>query len=141
MFLYQNDTQELDIELARWGNESNDAHNADFVNQPGTGANNRMFWTLPRDSLRTTYQIQWTSASVVWAAFPSRNATSDGRGRSSNSFASQVSTYNVPQGVGAMLVHLNLWMFQGKATATTDSIQVIFSDFRFSAASADEARA
>jgi hypothetical protein len=31
MFLYRNDTLELDIELARWGNAHATAHNADFV--------------------------------------------------------------------------------------------------------------
>ena len=31
--MYYNDTQELDIELARWGDSSSGANNADFVNQ------------------------------------------------------------------------------------------------------------
>lgn len=52
MFLYKNDTRELDIELARWGNGSNGAPNGDFVNQPGNGPGNKLFWTLPQGEQR-----------------------------------------------------------------------------------------
>ena len=126
MFLYKNDTEELDIELARWGNSSTHAHNADFVNQPGTGAGNRGFWTLPPGHAQTTYRIQWNATAVVWTAFSPQ--------RSGQPFAQQVSRSNVPADEEGMLVHLNLWMFQGKATAIPDVIEVIFSGFRFTSA-------
>ena len=159
MFMYKNDTLELDVELARWGNKTPGAHNADFVNQPGAGAGNRMFWSLPARSMHTTYKIQWNATAVVWTAFATENrgsgsSSSDAAGAGGGEagagggeagahgadwaapqtpYASQVSTDKVPAADG-MLVHLNLWMFQGRATAAANVIEVVFTDFRFSAA-------
>jgi hypothetical protein len=39
----------------------------------------------------------------------------------------------VPDAAG-MLVHLNLWMYKGRATAVPNTIEVVVSSFRFKAA-------
>jgi hypothetical protein len=86
-----------------------------------------MFWTLPKGTTKSTYVIEWNATTVVWQAFAD---VGHGDGLL---VAQQVSTSKVPPAEG-MLVHINLWMFQGRATAATDTIDVTFSDFRFSPA-------
>ena len=124
-----NDTRELDVELARWGNSSTGANNADFVNQPGSGSGNKLLWRLPAGSTRTRYQIAWAAGSVVWSA------VDVGSGRV---VAQQATTTAVPPAEG-MLVHINLWMFRGRATAAADAVEVVLSGFQFTPLSAPAA--
>lgn len=48
--------------------------------------------------------------------------------------ASQTSTYDVPP-ADDMLVHINLWMFRGRATATANAVEVVISNFTHNAIS------
>ena len=135
LFLYGNDTRELDIELSRWGNASRDAHNADFVNQPGTiGPNNKLFWTLPNGIAQMTYTIRWNATSVAWSA-RDRDAPAAAAAIATMQSRAQIPQLNanVP-----MKVHINLWMFRGMATAPVPQVEVVITAFRFQPLSQQE---
>ena len=122
MFLYKNDTQELDVELSRWGNASSSANNGDFVNQPPTKLT-ASYWKLPPRPKKsiTTFQIDYSRAAVTYSAFDRNN-----RSRVFSTFTSQD---RIPQPEG-MLVHLNLWMFQGSNDLNAD-VEVALTSFKF----------
>ena len=66
LFLYEDDTQEVDFELSRWGVA--DSPNAQFVVQPTVPARLRRFATGPVD--RLTVSLTWGPGSIrgrAWA--------------------------------------------------------------------------
>jgi len=161
LFLYKDDAHELDIEFARWGaGASASKLNADYVNQPNTGASKALLWTQPAGLGATTHRIDFQPGLVQWSSF----STADGP---TKPYVHFVSTDKVPAADG-MLVHVNLWcvalaarcfaappapapranhtpapahthpprvrrMFRGASNLTQDTLDVSISNFTFTA--------
>ena len=121
LFTYETDTRETDIELARW--DGVDGHNAQWAVQPATADNVRRFDVA--DGARVTARYTWTSSGTatfsgeqtaggVTTALPgwsTTRATTSRRGK----------------------VHMNLWLFQGLPPRDGQEVDVVVSDFRFTA--------
>ena len=121
LFLYHNDTLELDIEFARWGKPASASrNNADYVNQPG-GAGRSEYWPQPPGEA-TTHRIDFRKKAVLWSSFKT--------GQPGSPYEIYNSTKDVPPAEG-MLVHINLWMFRGKSTCADSNVSVALTDFRF----------
>ena len=104
VFLYRDDTHELDVEFARWGNADANATNADYVNQPNTGSSKALLWTQPPGLNATTHQIVYERNRVTWNSFITGHPTKP--------YQTFNSTTLVPAAAG-MLVHINFWLFRG----------------------------
>lgn len=120
LFNYQNDTQEIDIEFARWGNAS-DPTNAQYVVQPYTIAGNLQRWTLPTGTTNFTTSFRWNVSSVDFQTVSSAGATL-------NQWTYSGASTPFPDGE---VPHINLWLYQGRAPASGQPVEVVIRSFSF----------
>jgi hypothetical protein len=121
LFSYHNDTQEIDLEFSRRGKTSLTAKNANFANQPSSIPENLMLYAMP--AAVTAYRVSytWTAGSIVFFAKSTAGPTwKKGWTRTGPS----VPTSDVP-----LLVHMNLWLFQGHIPSQPATVKV--KSFRF----------
>lgn len=120
LFTYASDTQELDIEFARWG-WAQDPTNAQYVVQPWDRPGNLQRFTLP-PVRSSTHSLTWLPGSVSYASTASNGSWS---------YAWEHGSSDVPM-PGPERVHLNLWLYQGKPLADGARMaEVVISDFAF----------
>lgn len=121
LFTYADDSHELDAEFSRWGNVSASANNGDFAVQPATPSNVR-YYAIPAgiSALRVAYT--WAPGSVDFSATGERADGTPWRDGWTRSGAS------VPA-PGGELVHINLWLFRGRAPSA--GAEAIISNFSF----------
>jgi hypothetical protein len=121
LFLYENDSREIDFELSRW----NDPHHpgAQFVIQPAGADSHHKFHTEGANVL--TVSLAWEPARVTgrcWAGEDLSRAPLacwDYRGK------------KIPP-AGKMRIHTNLWIFRGRPAAGMRPHEVEIRSFRFS---------
>ena len=125
-------TNEIDIEFARWGNRANP--NGSFTIYPASGARGK------KDSFAFEYALPETSAQSVATHRFTRTknqvalATFAGEGKAGDKPLSQWTyapseTRLIPQ--KPLPVHLNLWLFQGKAPSDGKEVEIIVKRFSF----------
>jgi hypothetical protein len=121
MFLYQNDSNEIDIEMARWGDASTGANNADCVVQPSVPAR-RTLWSMPAAPVsRHTIVYEPKRVQCLVTAGPQGPAI----------FSWQLQDgQRIPPPEG-LLVHINLWLAQGKTYNLTQPVDVTVANFSF----------
>lgn len=109
--------RELDVEAARWGNAS-DATNAQFVVQPYDRPGNLRRFTIPVAPSRTTYEMTWSPGQVAFKAYAGLTTID----------AWTTTSADVPP-PGDEKVHLNLWLFQGRAPQSGKGPEVVVRSF------------
>jgi hypothetical protein len=102
MFMYQDDTHELDIEYSRWKDRFS-LTNAGFHIQPAGGANSDSFF-LSLLNAPSRHVIHWTATSVTFTVTQNGALKRQWIYTGGNNFAP-----------GSEVVHLNHWMYQGTA--------------------------
>ena len=112
VFVYKDDTHEVDVEYSAWGDAEQAAYRQ-FVQQPYYVPENLV--TMPGivDGDDTIYRIDWFANSITCHA--------DG---DSHLFANYTPVEN-PH------MHLNLWLFQGQAPQHGQSFEVVIKQFSF----------
>jgi hypothetical protein len=130
MFLFKDDTHELDVEFARWGNASAQT-NADYVVQPnpGGGASSKaVLWTMPDGFNHTVHTVDWTQNRVSFSSAP---LGSPGTPISEWVFDDRS---KIPAANG-MLVRINMWLFNPtKVSKQFPGVEGVISDFKFTPA-------
>ncbi len=131
MYNYSGNDQhdEMDIEIARWGNAAWD--NLNYTIWPATGvtASPGVYtasFTTPNGTY-TTHRFKRTSNSVK---IQSLYGFQDGDANqfqtaTFNTPATSISTLNMP-------VHINLWLFDGLAPSDNQAVEVVIHSFKFS---------
>jgi hypothetical protein len=115
LFSYLDDSHEIDVEIARWGNAA-DPTNAQFVVQPYLHTGNLFRFTTP--SGPTTYGFTWGASTVDFTG-PSASWTYSGP--------------DVPQPAGER-VHMNLWLDRGNPPSDGRDVEVVLRSFSFTPA-------
>jgi hypothetical protein len=110
--------RELDVEVAKWGNAS-DPTNAQYVVQPYDAAGHLVRWTQPTTA-PTSQAFTWTPSSV---AFETKAGAS-----TIQSWTFTGSGVPRPGGENA---RINLWLYQGRAPANGQPVEVVISNFEF----------
>jgi len=119
LFTYETDVREIDIEMARWGVRSGTT-NAQYVVQPYDRADHMLRFTQP--ALATSeHRFTWSPGRVDFA---SRSA--DGSWTVTWSHAGP----DVPP-PGGERVHMNLWLYGGRAPLNGRAAEVVISGFSF----------
>jgi len=120
-FLYQDDTHELDVEWSKWGNATN-VNNGDFGIQPSTFK----YWH------QDIVSGNWHKERIIWTAVD--GGPDQVRFQvETNSVVVQDWTQTLPTAVdpALALVHINNWMFQGKAPSNGASELLTLASFTF----------
>lgn len=119
---------EMDIEIARWGNSAWD--NLNYTIYPITGVNTAPVsytasFTTPNGTY-TTHRFKRTSNSIK---LQSLYGFQDG---DANQFQTKTFTNSdVAISTLAMPVHMNLWLFDGLAPSNNQPVEVIIHSFKF----------
>ncbi|KAG6544783.1 hypothetical protein Mapa_013809 [Marchantia paleacea] len=115
-------TNEIDIELARWGNQS--YPNLNFTSYPNTALsdfkNHTKSTEMALNGNYTSHQFEWRNNNISWVSRHGHSATGDII--FSESYNGDGNSQRIPQ--QDCKIHMNLWLFQGQAP--TDGVQVEF---------------
>lgn len=120
LFTYETDTREIDVEFARWGVSTNPA--AQFVVQPSS-ASTKVSFPLNLTDNFSTHKFNWDPTGIVFQSY---------YGLSTTSLIKQwiyQGSYNPP--AGNERVHLNLWLYQGKAPSNLLDAEVVIKSFTY----------
>jgi hypothetical protein len=119
---------EMDIEIARWGNDAWD--NLNYTIYPKTGVNTppvsyTASFTTPNGTY-TTHRFKRTSSSIK---LQSLYGFQDG---DANQFQTKTFTNSdIAISTLAMPVHMNLWLFDGLAPSNNQAVEVVIHSFKF----------
>jgi hypothetical protein len=125
-FLYQDDVNELDVEFSRWGVEQ--GPNAQFVIQPWTLPDHREQFFMHLDGEDSSHLIEWTPGTVFF-----RSA----QGHDPNPSQGQIvhvwsyTGTDVPVESNEMLVHLNLWLYEGQSPSDGQEAEIVIESIEF----------
>lgn len=121
---------EMDIEFARWGKDTNP--NVNYSVYPATGsaiaAQHFTSTWAQADGTASTHRYTWTSTSVI---FKSMNGYYDD---DTNMFVNHTFTppaTSIP--TISMPVKMNLWCFHGLAPTNGQSVEIVIHEFKFTA--------
>ena len=123
--------RELDIEFARWGSASN--NNGWYTVQPYNVAGNQASFVQPATTAGSTHILDWRQnrlTSNLSARFTSITGFATAPSFINPLIAQDTFTNGVPP-TGGENVRMNLWLFQGKAPAGRNSIEIIIDKFEF----------
>ncbi len=120
LFTYETDTREIDIEFARWGVATNPA--AQYVLQPSS-ASSKYNFPLNMTGNYSTHKFNWSASEIFFQSY---------YGHTTDYLINQwmyKGVYNPP--AGKERIHLNLWLYQGKAPSNLQEAEVIIKSFTF----------
>lgn len=122
-------TNEIDIEFARWGEAQAPAGNWTVYPDAGTIVGQRKFALDLGGVTATTNRFVWSASSVaysLWKGF--RDRPEDEVPLVSWTYAPPGADVLVPQ--RPMPLHMNLWLFRGRAPADGKPVEIVIRSFR-----------
>jgi hypothetical protein len=133
-------TNEIDIEIAKWGVDSNP--NGNYAVYPGDVCDKAWNYTFPLASLApmtdyTTHRFDWSSTNVIFQSLRGHKEWDD---YIYTDLINQTVTpldwaQHIPQ--QPLPVHINLWLFQSKKPTDDQPVEVVIG--KFEGPSIDEA--
>lgn len=123
--------RELDIEFARWGSASN--HNGWYTVQPYNVAGNQVSFVQPATAAGSTHILDWLQDPVS-GSLSAHFSSLTGFAVTPSSTNPLIFEHNFTSGVpptGGENVRMNLWLFQGKAPAGRNTIEIVIDKFEF----------
>jgi hypothetical protein len=126
LFTYLDDSHEIDVEFSRWGKLKEPA--AQYVVQPGSRPENVRRFDLGLTGEYSTHRFLWTQGSV---AFGSEHGHTEGLPLPDRVIQKwKCTSKDVPK-PSREKVHINLWLYQGKAPTDGKEVELIVAGFRF----------
>jgi hypothetical protein len=123
-------TNEIDIEIAQWG----DLNNPNRLNwniypsaEGGKKGNHALPLKLPAGA--STHQFTWSAKSIDYASFEGVASDSGAASIGKWTYAPKNAARDIPQ--LPLVVHMNLWLTEGKAPSDGKPVEIVISDFRF----------
>jgi hypothetical protein len=123
--------RELDIEFARWGSAAN--KNGWYTVQPYNVAGNQASFIQPSTTAGSTHILDWLRDPVsgnLSASFSSLFGFATAPSPNNQPIYQNTFNNGVPP-TGGENVRMNLWLFQGKAPASRNSVEIIIDKFEF----------
>ena len=132
LFTYLNDTQEIDIEFARWGDQA--AFNGQYVIQPYYKQGNINRFPMDPEGQNSTHQFDWCKNYIK---FQSHLGTI-GQNTSENLIEEWYYYGTDNPKPSTERVHMNLWLFQGQSPRDSNEAEVIIENFEYKSIACDE---
>lgn len=122
MFLYRDDNTEIDIEISRWGEESESEANALYTVQPYIldGHMHAFNMSYPES---TIYEIDWQVDSLIFRTYKNLPSTSD---EDSLIEEWQFDSGDFPVESDDLHLHINLYLL-GDAPSNEEEVEIIIS--------------
>lgn len=125
---------EIDIELARFGATAANATNLNYVVYSGSGAKGTLNkcaarWDSP--AAASVHRFLWSASAVSFQSFDTTSITSHTVPYRAWTFAP---SGNVTISSGRWPLHLNLWLYQGKAPTNSQSVEIVIRRVTYSSA-------
>ncbi len=118
LFLYQDETHELDIEYSRWGYE--DGKNASFAVQPYTKKGNHSQFSTNLKNASTINEIKWEKNKITFKISQGKKVVKEWVYKGKNNFKP-----------GKERVHMNFWMMDGLAPQDRENAEIVVKNFSF----------
>ncbi len=123
-------TNEIDIEIAQWG----DLQNPNRLNwniypaiEAGKKGNHALPLSLPAGA--STHRFVWSAKTIDYASFEGLASKGQATSIGAWTYAPKNAARDIPQ--VPLVVHMNLWLTQGKAPASGEPVEITINDFRF----------
>jgi hypothetical protein len=123
-------TNEIDIEIAQWG----DLQNPNRLNwniypavEGGGKGNHALPLSLPAGG--STHRFTWSAQSIDYASFEGLASAGATQPIGSWTYAPAEPARDIPQ--SPLVVHMNLWLTQGRPPSDGQPVRVTINDFRF----------
>jgi len=126
LFVYADDTHEIDIEYAKWGDPFKEDVGS-YTVQPYTTSGNQHSFVSPLDSAKSTHFFNWQADQV---SFSSIQGLTYDTPPSQDAYIEQW-TYtgsDIPANSDNLHTHLNLWLMNGLPPTDLSVTEVIISD-------------
>lgn len=123
LFTYLDDNNELDVEFVRAWTGTN---NVSYATQPARPGNTYHFYAEFTEGNYSTHRFIWETNSIFYQSYFGHAEPPPASG-----FVIAEWTYasnSIPV-AGGERVHLNMWLFQGRAPADTNHLELILHDF------------
>lgn len=123
-FLYADDSHEIDIEFARWGDAFSPT-NAQYVVQPPTPWTYTTF-AMALSGTYTTHSIDWQAGQVRFRSLHGHHVRPPGPGYTIAS--DRMAGAAVPEEADDLRVHINLWLMGGAAPTDGREVEIVVTD-------------
>lgn len=127
LFLYEDDTKEIDIEFARWGNMLTVPGWYTVQPPPYTASNQHSFDIDTRVAI-STHSFDWLPDKTY---FKSIKGVEEVVPPNNNLLAEWTYTGSPQPTVGNELMHINFWLFQAKPPSDKKEAEIIIRKFEF----------
>lgn len=124
LFVYENDTSEIDVEMSRWGDPT--AQNAQFVIQPGWVPWNTHRFQVDLNGDYSTYRIGWFADRVDFEALHGHVPAPAPAAQVIDRWTHALGGRPVPD---REHMHINLWLMGGRPPINGQEVEVVISDF------------
>ena len=121
-FLYANDETEVDIEFTRWGNPDAD-HNGQYVVQPYSTPGNLETFPASLDGTYTTHAFDWQADAIRFTSLHGHYEEAPSPGFVIHEWLYEGA--DIPEQAESLRIHINLWLYQGRAPARGEEVSVI----------------
>lgn len=128
LFTYNNDTEEIDVEMSRWSNPE-DQEVGQFVVQPAGRAGNLEGFSLATAGAQTTHEFNWQPDSIFFQSYVGH---ADSPVEDNLIHQYRYTGADIPPLAPGAKVHLNFWLVQGRAPSDGQETELIISDFSYS---------
>lgn len=122
LFIYASDTEEIDIEFAKWGN--NGVSNSQFTVQPATVAGNGRAYSFNQPDSQSTHWFNWQAGRIDFASFAGHSTTLPAASKIMQQWS--YTGKNIPPDANET-VHLNLWLFKGTPPSDLQETEIVLS--------------
>ena len=121
LFLYENDSREIDIEFSRWGNQSN-VDGWYTVQPPPYTSSNQNSFSLNLTGDYSTHRFVWSNSNIYFQSYHGHYSTLP-----STDFLINQWTYtgNNNPPVGNERLHINFWLYNGQPPTNQNEAELI----------------
>ena len=124
LFAYENDEQEIDVEISRWGKENND--NCQFAIQPSANEGNKVRFSLPLNNDCSTHFFNWQNNSIEFGSYLGESLTPS----EEDVVKTWIYTGKDIPASSSLRIKINLWLFRGKSPADNQNNELVVKNFK-----------
>jgi hypothetical protein len=125
MFLYKDDSNEVDIEFTKWGSQ-NPGYNSQYAIQPWENPGNMVRFLMKLDGINTTHYFDWQPSEIKFKSIHEHYEHPPDS--SYIIYDWQYIGDDNPTEERELKVHINFWLYQGEPPTDKKEVEIIIKD-------------